>query len=236
MLGKLDKMKLQAYTDETFSSSSKKGEPFEVLINPASYTIKYRIHQTENQGQGTSFPQIHFNNIAAQEIHFDFVFDSSGVVVTPSLLQIGLVNPFAQTATIIDQIEQFKELMFYYQSQTHQPNYVALKWGTLYFKCRMVSMDIEYKLFKPDGTPIRAIARVDFKGFIEEDLRVAKENSLSPDITHERTFNANDRFDLLVDTIYKDPMYYINVAKANGLASFRKIEKGTKLFFPPVEN
>lgn len=233
MIGKLDKMQLQAYMDEAFST--KKGEAFFVLINPESYSIKYRVEQTESQGQGTSHPQLHFNKILAQDIHFDFVFDSSGVVVKPALLQIGIVNPFAETENIIDQIEIFKQLMLYYQSETHRPNFVALKWGTLLFKGQMTSMDIDYKLFKPDGTPIRALAKVDFRGFIEEDLRVAKENSLSPDITHQRLFKADDRFDLVVGRIYQKPQYYIDVAKANGLTGFRKIKTGTKLFFPPVE-
>ena len=233
MLGKLDKMQLQAYTDEDFSN--KKGKPFTVLINPESYTIKYRVDQTESQGQGTSHPQLHFNKILAQDIHFDFIFDSSGVVVEPSLLQIGIANPFAETSNVIDQVEVFKQLMLYYQSETHRPNFVALKWGTLLFKGQMTSMDIDYKLFKPDGTPIRAMARVDFRGFIEEDLRVAKENSLSPDITHERLFKADDRFDLVVGKIYSDASFYIDVAKANHLGSFRKIPTGTKLIFPPVE-
>ena len=158
MLGKLDKMQLQAYADEAFSD--KKGAPFTVLINPESYTIKYRVDQSESQGQGTSHPQLHFNNIAAQDIHFDFVFDSTGVVVEPALINIGIVNPFAETANIIEQIETFKQLMFYYQSETHRPNFVAIKWGTLLFKGQMMTMDIDYKLFKPDGTPIRALARV----------------------------------------------------------------------------
>jgi hypothetical protein len=233
MLGKLDKMKLQAYTDENFSN--KKGSPFTVLINPDSYTIQYKIEHNEQQGQGTSHPQLHFNKILAQDIHFDFVFDSSGVVVEPSLLQIGVVSPFAETANIIEQIEIFKQLMFIYQSDTHRPNFIALNWGTLLFKGQLTSMDIEYKLFKPDGTPIRAIAEADFRGHIEDDLRVALENPLSPDITHERLFKADDRFDLVTGKIYNNPNYYVDVAKANGLTSFRNVAPGTKIFFPPVE-
>lgn len=233
MLGKLDKMKLQAYTNEDFTE--KKGSPFSVLINPDSYTINYRIEHKETQGQGTSHPQLHFSKIHAQTIHFDFVFDSTGVVMEPSLINIGVANPFAQPRNIIEQIEQFKHLIYYYQSETHRPNFVALHWGTLLFKGQMTSMDIEYKLFKPDGTPIRAVAKVDFRGHIEDDLRVALENPLSPDITHERTFKADDRFDLITAKIYKNENYYIDVAKANRLPGFRKVAAGTKLFFPPFE-
>jgi hypothetical protein len=233
MLGKLDKMQLQAYTDSAFSE--KKGEVFFVDINPESYTIHYRVERDETQAQGTSAPEQNFTKIPAQTIHFDFVFDSSGVVVEPSLLNIGIVNPFAETANVIDKIETFKQLMFVYQSETHQPNFISLRWGTLLFKGTLASMDIEYKLFKPDGTPIRAIAKADFTGHIEDDLRVALENPLSPDITHERRFNANDRFDLFTAKIYDNPNYYIDVARANGLAGFRRIATGTRIFFPPVE-
>jgi hypothetical protein len=233
LLGKLDKMKLQAYSDDAFET--KQGDPISVLINPDTYTIRYRVEHTESQGQGTSHPDLHFNKILAQDIHFDFVFDSTGVVVEPSLLNVGLINPFAETANVIDQIEAFKNLMLNYQSEQHQPNYVSLNWGTLLFKGRLTSMDIEYKLFKPDGTPIRAVVKADFRGHIEENLRVALENPLSPDITHERLYKAHDRFALMADKIYNNPNYYIDVARANGLTSFRKIESGTKLFFPPVE-
>ena len=233
LLGKLDKMKLQAYSDEQFSK--KKGPPFSVLINPDSYTIHYRVEHSENQGQGTSHPQLHFNKIKAQDIHFDFVFDSSGVVVDPSVVMGGVTNPFADTTNVIDRIETFKALMLNYQSEIHRPNFVALNWGTILFKGQLTSMDVEYKLFKPDGTPIRAIVKADFRGYVEENLRVALENPLSPDITHERRFNAHDRLPLMTDEIYDDPKNYIDVAKANALTSFRKIATGTKLFFPPVE-
>ena len=233
MLGQLDKMKIQAYRDEAFSQ--KQGEARSLPFNPDSYTISYRIDHTESQGQGTSHPQLHFNRIQAQDIHFDFVFDSSGAVVQPGLLMGGVINPFAETANVIEQIEGFKQLMFNYQSETHRPNFVALHWGTLLFKGQLTAMDVEFKLFKPDGTPVRAVAKTDFRGYVEDNLRVALENPLSPDITHQRQFKADDRFDLMVGNIYNNPNLYIETAKANGLTSFRKIEAGTKIYFPPVE-
>ena len=232
LLGKLDKMKLVAYGDDKFSN--KIGE-FKVTVNPESYTINYSIEHSEEQGQGTIAPAKHFNKIPAQTVHFDFVFDSSGVLVEPSLLQGGLINPFSQTENIVDQLEQFRNFLFTYQSETHQPNFVAINWGTLLFKGKLTNLDIEYKLFKPDGTPIRAIAKADFEGFIEENLRVALANPLSPDITHQRLFGKDDRLDLLVNKMYQDDRYYIDVARRNGLNSFRNIQTGTKLLFPPVE-
>ncbi|WP_153801265.1 CIS tube protein [Foetidibacter luteolus] len=233
LLGKLDKMKIHAYTRPDFSPPD--GSPLSVLINPESYTIQYRVDYNDEQAQGTSQPSVKFNNIPAQDIYFDFVFDSSGVVVEPSLINIGIVNPFAETANVIDQIEAFKAKVLNYNGDIHSPQYISLNWGTLLFKGRMTSMDIEFKVFKPDGTPIRAVAKCSFRGHIEEDLRVALENSQSPDITHQHLFSADDRFALLTEKMYDTPDRYLEVARENRLLSFRKIPTGTKLFFPPVE-
>ena len=233
LLGKLDKMKIHAYANPDFTPPD--SEPLSVLINPESYTIQYRVDYNDEQAQGTSQPSLRFNSIPAQDIHFDFIFDSSGVVVEPSLLQIGIVNPFAETDNVIDQIETFKDKVLNYDGDIHSPKYVSLNWGTLLFKGRLTSMDIQFKVFKPDGTPIRALAKCNFRGHIEEDLRVALENSQSPDITHQHLFTAFDRFALLTEKMYNTPDRYLEVATANQLLSFRKIPTGTKIFFPPVE-
>jgi nucleoid-associated protein YgaU len=57
----------------------------------------------------------------------------------------------------------------------------------------------------------------------------------SPDITHERTFKAGDKFALLGYRIYNDSNYYLDVARANRMNSFRRIAIGNKIKFPPVK-
>jgi nucleoid-associated protein YgaU len=96
-------------------------------------------------------------------------------------------------------------------------------------------MDIEFKLFSPQGIPIRAIAKCTFKESIEENLRLAMENRMSPDITHQRQIKESDRLTLMTKEIYNDQQYYIDVAAFNKIDSFRKIKPGEKLFFPPLE-
>ena len=94
---------------------------------------------------------------------------------------------------------------------------------------------INLKLFKPDGTPIRAIATVKFKSSIEEQKRAAKENKSSPDLTHSRVVKQGDTLPLMCYSIYGDPKYYLQVAQVNGIGNFRQLIPGTSLFFPPIE-
>ena len=96
-------------------------------------------------------------------------------------------------------------------------------------------MDITFKLFKSDGTPLRATATAKFKGFIEDNLRVALENNTSPDLTHVRIVTEGDTLPLMTYRIYGDSKYYLEVAKVNKITNFRKLKVGQQIFFPPIE-
>src|SRR5690606_28803951 len=133
-----------------------------------------------------------------------------------------------------EDIEQFKKVIFDYNGDEHKPNYLMISWGTLLFKGTLSEMDITFKLFKADGTPLRALANAKFKGFVEDDLRVAKENNSSPDLTHVRIVKDGDTLPLMTCRIYGDSKYYLEVAKANEIPNFRKLTVGQKIFFPPI--
>jgi len=44
-----------------------------------------------------------------------------------------------------------------------------------------------------------------------------------------------DNLPLMTYRIYGDPKYYLEVAKANGIANFRKLKAGQMIVFPPIE-
>lgn len=234
MLNQVEKMYIQAYLDAAFTT--KAGDKFSVQVNPESYKISYNVEFADAQAPGTSAVNLRFKKILPQSFSFDFLFDNTGVIRDASLLSIAISNPFAGGSSndVITQIETFKQTVLNYQGNIHRPNFLKLHWGTLTFKGVLTSMDINFKLFNPDGTPIRAVVKVTLRGSIEDDLRTALEDRQSPDITHERVFKAYDKFTLLTEKIYGDSKYYIAAAAFNGLNSFRKIPQGKRLYFPPL--
>ncbi len=231
--GKHEKLKIQAYSDKSYAN--RVGTAFEVTINPETYTTRHRIEFCDTQAPGTSMPILKFNKIAAQEINFDFLFDSTGVIKDAAVLSVGIPNPFAKPKSVADEIDAFRKNIIEYRKEIHRPYFLKIHWGTLLFKCVLTNLDIEYKLFKSDGTPIRAVAKCTFKGTIEEDLRKALENKLSPDVTHERMVKEGDRLSLMTHKIYNQQNYLLPVAAFNQLDGFRNISAGTKIYFPPVE-
>lgn len=220
--GALKKLRIEAYSDEKFQDKVG-GDDFETIVNPEKYNIVYKPEYEEEQAQGTSGAQPKFKKIAPQEISIDLLFDSTGVF-SESDLEDG----------IIERIETFKGIVFDYDGDIHKPRYLVVKWGTLLFKGSLVDLSIEYKLFAPDGTPIRAIAKLKLKGSVDPDLRAARENNQSPDLTHYRTVKDGETLPLMTYRIYGDSKYYLEVAKVNNISNFRKLEIGQKLFFPPL--
>ncbi|MCD0470418.1 LysM peptidoglycan-binding domain-containing protein [Flavobacterium sp. JAS] len=224
MLGELQKLKVVAYSDAEFNNKIADGQ-FSTLMNPEKYTYHYKIEADETQATGTSTLSPKFNKKLPENLELDFVFDRSGVI-----------NGYASTDDgIIDDIEKFKKVILDYNGDQHKPNYLIISWGTLLFKGALTEMDVEFKLFKPDGTPIRAVAKAKFQGFVEDNLRAARENNKSPDLTHYRTVKEGDTLPLMSFNIYGDSKYYLEVAKVNNIINFRKLKTGQKLFFPPLQ-
>ena len=223
--GELKKLKVTGYKDDKFSKKVGDGE-FDTLLNPEKYTLNYKVEYTEAQGQGTSATQPKFVRSLPEDFEIEFLFDRTGVI-------LGQDNSSGDG--IIDDIQKFKKIVFDYSGDEHKPNYVMIGWGTLLFKGTLLEMSIEFKLFAPDGTPLRAVAKTKFKGSIEDDLRVAKENNNSPDLTHIRTVKEGDTLPLMTYKIYGDSKYYLQVATVNGLSNFRKLKAGQEIKFPPIE-
>jgi nucleoid-associated protein YgaU len=234
MSGELVKLKIKAFKNEQFTEEVADGE-FKTMLNPDKYMFRYKIEQNEDQAPGTSAAAPRFNKALPEDLDLEFVFDRTGVLTNYSASRSG-DNTFSDEGEgVIGDIEQFKKVVFDYNGEKHKPNYLIITWGTLLFKGSLSEMDITFKLFKPDGTPLRAVARAKFKGFLEDDLRVAKENSSSPDLTHVREVKEGDTLPLMAFRIYGDSRYYLEVARVNRITNFRKLKTGEKIFFPPLE-
>ncbi len=234
MSGELIKLKIKAYSDEQFSQEVSEGE-FKTLLNPEKYVFKYKIEQNDDQASGTSSSAPRFNKALPEDLDLEFIFDRTGVITDYGSSGSKDDKTFKdEGGGIIDDIENFKRVIFDYNGDEHKPNYLIISWGTLLFKGTLSEMGITFKLFKADGTPLRAVAIAKFKGFVEDNLRVAKENNSSPDLTHVRIVKQGDTLPLMAFRIYGDSKYYLEVAKANEITNFRKLKVGQRIYFPPI--
>jgi len=226
--GQLAKLKIVAYKDERFEERVPDGE-YVAQVNPEKVGFKYQIELEEQQGQGTSGSQPRFGRTKPEELTFQFLFDATGAVPMPD--GSNAVDPEG----VQGRIDAFKRVVLQYNGEEHKPNNLKLIWGKLLFKCVLNELNLEYTLFRADGTPLRASATAKFVGYIEDALRLAEERRQSPDVTHLRLVHDGDALQQHVVAIYGDPGLYLEVARANRLVNFRRLTTGQTLFFPPVD-
>jgi hypothetical protein len=225
--GKLEKMLILAFEnskDAENGGTSEAKDRFEALINPETYTLAYKVKTANGQGHGTSGAQAKFEYTMPEELTMEFLFDNTGII-----------DGEPKEDGIFDDVNHFRRLLTEYQGNSHEPYHLKLIWGNLIFKGRAIELDITYKLFNPDGQPIRAMAKVKFKGSIEEKKRAAQQDNKSPDLTHRRIVKAGDTLPLMCYQIYGDSKYYLQVAEVNGLGNFRSLTPGQNILFPPLE-
>jgi hypothetical protein len=217
----VSKLKIVSYSD---ASRKNEGDSMDVMVNPESYTQKISVKFSDKQAPGTSAKMPKFSKIEPQKLDFELLFDSTGVIN----------NKKNETKGIEEQLSEFKKLTVEYKGDKHRPRFLSIYWGTLKFDCCLETIDITYKLFRSDGLPLRAVAKVSFTGSMDDEKRVAVEKASSPDLTHIRTVREGDTLPLMTYLIYGDAKHYADVARANGLKDFRNLKPGQRIFFPPI--
>ncbi len=216
--GELKKLLIECYSDEKYQELVDK---FEALFNPNKYSLKYEIEYGERKPHGTAHSAPTFSNIKPQQLSLEFLIDGTGVT-TGKKEKVG------------EKIREFLKKVYEYDGSIHRNRYLRIVWGELIFDCILKSANITYTLFEPSGKPLRAKINAEFEGFVNDELREKRENKQSPDVTHIRIVEGGQRLDSLTNSIYRTPDYYIDVAKINGLVSFRKLKEGQELIFPPL--
>ncbi len=221
MLGELTRLKIEGFKKIDCNESDKVRE-FTVMFNPSTYSQKYEIDYDTQQGAGTTGNTQKFGSIKPKDYTFELMFDGTGTS--------------SEKVDVSQVLDDFLTTTAKMDGDIHRPLFLKLSWGDLIVKCVLKSADITYILFSPDGKPIRAKVNAAFSENIPEEVRVAEEGKSSPDLTHQRQVKAQDYITLMSDKLYGDFKYYVNVAKANNLNNFRKLETGNNIKFPPLVN
>ena len=237
MSSALEKVTITAYKTAKFDEKKDKitSGKFKVLVNPEGYTRSYKIKYKDQQASGTKAKKMEFDKVEPEDIDFDFLFDKTGALPGTFTATDSAGIEQESKDGIWPDIEQFKKVVYDYKGEIHQPPYLIIQWGELVFKCVLREMSINFKLFRPDGTPIRATVKAKFTSTVENELRVRSQKDKSPDITHMRIVKAGDTLPMMCYEVYEEPGYYMQVARANNLINFRNLEPGTRVFFPPIE-
>lgn len=202
-------------------------QPFELMLNPESYTVKSTICYTDDQANGNKSGNTQkFSNQPAKEIILDpFIIDITGAV--PNTL-----SPSYKSMKEV--IESLEKVIYDIDGKEHRPPLIKLEWGILSYKAQLSSMDVKYTLFDTNGDPLRAQVSLTLKEHLTDEEKAAREQDCSQDLTHLAEVKDGDTLPLMCNRMYKDCSFYQEVAEVNGLDDFHQLIPGTFLKFPPI--
>ena len=226
----LSKLTIAAFPDEKYRDNDEI-EIFEMMYNPNSYSREYKNNYAKQTNQGNTDTLV-FTHTEPESISFEFLFDATGASLSGSS---NVADRVVKDGRTDKEIKRFIDISYRRSGETHQPNFLKIRWGDFEFRGLLESATVTHKLFNLDGNPIRSTVNCSFKEHTSLDEQAAEDRKSSPDMTHYHLVKDGDKLHSLANKFYDDPSLYIEIARVNELINFRILEPGTRLILPPIE-
>jgi Contractile injection system tube protein len=200
------------------------GDELHCAFNPSEYTIAKSAEwrNTPSSGARTA-PTPEFVGTKPRNLRMKLLFDAwaSGEDSVSSAVDqlLEWCNPSSQSIS---------------QSRPSPP-ILAFTWGqSAFFDAYLQSVDAQYTMFKPDGTPVRATVNVTL---VEVPNEPAGQNPTSGSLGGHRTarFIAGDSLHSIAYREYGSAQLWRGLAAENGIDDPLRIDPGTTIRIPSRE-
>ena len=229
--GGIEKVRICAYTNKQLTKPNPSVKEFYLPLNPENYSKSFKIEIDKRRGHGNQGTDPRYKSTVPEELKLEFILDGTG-----SIENYKYTDPDPTKKSVKHQFELFLKAVYRMDGKIHRPNFLKVHWGEyLKFPCILSGLDVNYQLFESNGDPLRIKLNATFSSYLGPEERTARERLNSPDLTHVMDTKASDRLDLMTHDIYNDTKYLLQVARVNGLRTFRRLESGTQLRFPPID-
>ncbi len=203
------------------------GETFEVLFNPAEYSLSKDNVFAQASAPGCGSPLLQFVNGNVKTLEMELFFDTYerhvrvGAQVNPAL---GDVRRLTGKVAALMEIDP----------ATHAPPLVTFSWGELGFTGVLVRVNQRFTMFLETGVPVRAQLQVSFQEY-KEPLDEAKEvKRETADHTRRHEVGEGQTLSGIAWSVYRDPGKWRPLAIANDLVELRRLRPGVVLDVPAL--
>lgn len=210
-----------------------RGSPIPVYFNPTEYTISKSNEWKYDKVTGNSFPKAQFGGGNPRELTLNLLLDAS-------LLD--------KTAHVRDVTNDLFKMMEVKEGQTAGaagavPPFVTFKWGReTTFKSVCTQLTVAFKLFRPNGDPIRADVKMTLKQ--AETAGTASANGANRAGNPTTRANAGhgvhtvkdgDTLPSIAYDAYGDATVWRAIADVNGIENPLHLRRGTALSLPKLD-
>ncbi len=213
---------ITGYEDDEFK---RKIDLFELQVAPEKFDINFG-KEYEAPGKNANGDKL-VKGTPGKEVRkwsFSFIIDNTGVLpqLPSGCSSVG--------SSIVDAISVLNNVTVKVNDESHTKPFVWAIWSGLEIQGTASSVSYNYTFFNAKGEPLRAMVSVEITEIPKENP-----NLRSPDISRMPTIKDGDNLVKFCEDFYNDKNFYLKIADLNNLSSFRALEKGKRLEFPPIK-
>ena len=208
-----------------------------VQYNPSSLVFEKAVHTAEIAIPGLDSPLRQFVRGGAETASVELFFDTT---------ESGTGAGATSVTTLTDAFYGLVKI----DPQTHAAPVCSFIWGEKFpgdrlperygnqrrteFPCVVTSVKQDFRLFSPEGTPLRAVLTVKLEEFVPIQRQIEQLNLQSSDHTRSHLLEQGESLALVAWQYLHDPGDWRHVAVANGIDDPRRITPGRTLTIPPL--
>jgi nucleoid-associated protein YgaU len=208
------------------------GEKVELkcLFNPGQYTFSKTNSWPKEKKAAANTPVLNFGGGEPATLTMELLFDTyqnARHAGEPKDVRTAYINDLWKMMFVDKSLAEKKK------NKQGRPPKVQFTWGKAWsFEAVITNLSITFTLFLPDGTPVRASAKVTFQQV--QDTKELPQNPTSGGVGGERVrlVADGDRIDLIAFEEYGDASQWRAIASANALANPRDLAPGMTLVIP----
>jgi Contractile injection system tube protein/LysM domain len=206
-------------------------DPITCLFNPKEYSIS-KTSSWQKKQNSTAIPNLQYGGGEPRKLSLDLFFDATD-------------EADGDVRTITEKLFALLEANDKYKKEKKKrPPSVQFRWGGSWtFPAVIDSLSVQYVLFRPDGTPVRATAKL---SLTQVEKAVEKSSSGGPKKGQNPTTRGTadlrthmvrdgDSLPSIAYTSYGDPTRWRAIAEANGIDDPLVLRRGRVLGVPQVD-
>ncbi len=201
------------------------GAALPCYFNPTEYSLSKSNDWKYEPVTGTSFTEPEFSGGQPRQMELALLFDQTFPPYTMSVR--------AATAALLDAMEVPSGATG--GTPTAVPPFITFQWGALIFKGACTSLTCAYKLFKPNGDPIRADVKLTLKQ-AAATIRGQNPTTRAQAGFGTHTVQDGDTLPSISYRAYGDATRWRLIAEANGVDNPLHLRRGSSLALPALEN
>lgn len=215
---KLFGMELQKAKIIVLDGNDQEDRTITVLFNPSKYSLRKSSNYSVFTGTVVSRQSTEYNTTTEQYLDFELFFDT-----------------YESGEDVREKTEQIEELMKPVDGAEAPPK-IRFVWGSLNFRCYLVSLTQDFTLFRYDGRPLRAILHVSLMT-VPPDKPAGHKSQLNANSNKTPTAKVaavqdGDSLWGIAAREYHDPNKWKIIADHNGISDPKSLVSGTRILIP----